>query len=95
MTSREMIETIAMPERIARLKEEMLTEPRYATIEQARIVTESNRRSEGKPRCIQRALALRDALSMITIRIDPDELIVGNRTPGVRGGVVFLSLIHI
>ena len=89
MTSREMIETIAMPERIARLKEEMLTEPRYATIEQARIVTESNRRSEGKPRCIQRALALRDALSMITIRIDPDELIVGNRTPGVRGGVVF------
>lgn len=89
MTSREKIEAIAMPERIARLKEDMLSEPRYATIEQARIVTESYRRSEGQPRCIQRALALRDALSMITIRIEPDELIVGNRTPGVRGGVVF------
>ena len=89
MTNREAIWSIAPMERIRKLKEEMLAEPRYATIEQARIVTESYRHSEGSPRCIQRALALKDALTKIAIRIEPDELIVGNRTAGVRGGVVF------
>ena len=76
-------------ERIALLKKEMLEEPRYASIEQARIVTESYKRTEGSPRCIQRAQALKDSLEQIRIRIEPDERIVGNRTPGVRGGVVF------
>ena len=75
--------------RITALKKEMLDEPRYATIEQARIVTESYQATEGQPRCIQRAKALKAALTQITIRIEPDERIVGNRTPGVRGGVVF------
>ena len=89
MTNREAIWSIAPMERIRRLKEEMLAEPRYATIEQAQIVTESYQHSEGSPRCIQRALALKDALTKIAIRIEPDELIVGNRTAGVRGGVVF------
>ena len=86
------IETIAAlsrPERIAVLKEQMLAEPRYATIEQAMIVTESHKMTEDQPRCIQRAEALKAALSRITIRIEPEERIVGNRTPGVRGGVVF------
>ena len=75
--------------RITALKQEMLEEPRFATIEQARIVTESYQATEGQPRCIQRAKALKAALTQITIRIEPDERIVGNRTPGVRGGVVF------
>lgn len=75
--------------RITALKKEMLDEPRFATIEQARIVTESYQATEGQPRCIQRAKALKAALTQITIRIEPDERIVGNRTPGVRGGVVF------
>jgi len=83
------IAALSCPARITALKEEMLAEPRYATIEQARIVTESYRATEGQPRCIQRAKALKDALTQITIRIEPDERIVGNRTPGVRGGVVF------
>ena len=75
--------------RIALLKKEMLEEPRYASIEQARIVTESYQRTDGSPRCIQRAEALKDSLEQIRIRIEPDERIVGNRTAGVRGGVVF------
>ena len=75
--------------RIERLKKEMLDEPRFATIEQALIVTESYQNTEGEARCIQRAKALKAALEKITIRIEPDERIVGNRTPGVRGGVVF------
>lgn len=75
--------------RIELLKKEMLEEPRFATIEQARIVTETYKATEGEPRCIQRAKALKAAFEQMTIRIEPDERIVGNRTPGVRGGVVF------
>lgn len=83
------ITALTCPERIRELKEAMVSEPRYATIEQARIVTRSYQGSEGKPRCIQRALALKAALEEIEIRIDSEERIVGNRTSGVRGGVVF------
>lgn len=83
------IAALTLPARIASLKEQMLAEPRFATIEQAKIVTESHKLTEDQPRCIQRAEALKAALSRITIRIEPDERIVGNRTPGVRGGVVF------
>lgn len=89
MTARKEIQALPSPARIAALKEEMLAEPRYASIEQARIVTRSYQENEDKPRCIQRALALKAALEQIEIRIEPDELIVGNRTAGVRGGVVF------
>jgi len=89
MTTREQIAALAPIGRIAALKEAMLAEPRYASIEQARIVTACYKRNEEKPRCIQRALALRASLEEITIRIEPDERIVGNRTAGVRGGVVF------
>jgi len=85
----EKIAALSRPERIAVLKEQMLAEPRFATIEQAMIVTESHKMTEDQPRCIQRAEALKAALSRITIRIEPEERIVGNRTPGVRGGVVF------
>jgi len=83
------ISALTCPDRIQVLKEEMLAEPRFATIEQARIITKSYKQNEDKPRCIQRALALKAALEEMTIRIEPDERIVGNRTPGVRGGVVF------
>ncbi|MEH2957240.1 formate C-acetyltransferase/glycerol dehydratase family glycyl radical enzyme [Candidatus Merdisoma sp. JLR.KK006] len=85
----EQISKLTCSERIARLKEEMLEEPRFASIEQARIVTESYQETEGEPRCIQRAKALKAALLRIEIRIEPEERIVGNRTSGVRGGVVF------
>ncbi len=83
------IRELAGSERIALLKKEMLDEPRYASIEQARIVTESYKETEGEPSCIVRAKALKASLTKIGIRIEPDERIVGNRTPGVRGGVVF------
>lgn len=83
------ITSLPCPPRIELLKQQMLKEPRYATIEQARIITKSYQQTEGMPRCIRRAMALKAALEHITIRIDPDERIVGNRTPGVRGGVVF------
>lgn len=75
--------------RVDRLMERMLSEPRYASIEQARIITRCYRENEGQPRILQRARALKAALEEITIAIDPEERIVGNRTAGVRAGVVF------
>ena len=89
MDTFKIIGALPMSERIAVLKKEMLDESRDATIEQARIITKSYRQTEGQPRCIQRAKALKAALEEMTIRIEPHERIVGNRTPGVRGGVVF------
>lgn len=89
MTSQERILALAPIGRIGMLKEKMLAEPRYASIEQARIITKSYQRTQGEPRCIQRAKALKAALTEIAIRIEPGELIVGNRTAGVRSGVVF------
>ena len=83
------IAALPCSQRIQTLKGAMLAEPRYATIEQAKIITKSYQQTEGQPRCIQRACALKASLEHITIRIDPHERIVGNRTPGVRGGVVF------
>ena len=66
----------------------MLAEPRYLSIEQAAIVTEYYKCNPNKPRNIQRAESLAETLRKIEIRIDPLELIVGNRTSGVRAGVV-------
>ena len=79
---------MALSARIEHLKRKMLDEPRYASIEQARIITETYKANEDKPRLLQRALALRSALEQMDIAIDPEERIVGNRTAGVRAGVV-------
>lgn len=80
---------LKMTRRISKLKEKMLSEPRYASIEQARIITEAYKENENEPRIIQRALALKAALEQLEIGVEPEELIVGNRTAGVRYGVVF------
>jgi pyruvate formate-lyase/glycerol dehydratase family glycyl radical enzyme len=83
------IRGLEMTDRIARLKRCMLDEPRVVSLEQARLITESYRQTEGEPRIMRRARSLAHVLRMIPIEIDPEELIVGNRTPRVRAGVVF------
>ena len=75
--------------RIEILLKKMQAQPRFASIEQARIITRCYRENEGLPRILQRAFALKAALEQIEIAIEPEELIVGNRTAGVRWGVVF------
>ena len=75
--------------RVEVLKKRMLGESRYVSVEQAEIITETYKRHQNEPRILQRAYALKAALEKIKIRIDPEELIVGNRTAGVRAGVVF------
>lgn len=79
----------SMNPRIRTLKDKMLSEKRYASIEQAKIITESYKAHEGESRTMQRAYALKAALEKISIAVTPGELIVGNRTAGVRAGVVF------
>ena len=83
------MDNLKMSERISILKDKMLSEPRYASIEQALIITETYKNNEKKPRIIQRALALKNALLNLKINAEPEEMIVGNRTAGVRYGVVF------
>jgi pyruvate formate-lyase/glycerol dehydratase family glycyl radical enzyme len=84
----ERIADLKSTSRITSLKEKMLIEPRYLSLEQALLITECYKENENLPRILQRAKSLALALNRIEIRIDPEELIVGNRTPGVRGGVV-------
>jgi formate C-acetyltransferase len=80
---------LQMTNRIFRLKARLYQEPRYVSIEQARIITETYKKHEGQPRILRRAFALKAALEGISITVDPDELIVGNRSPGIRNGIVF------
>ena len=80
---------IPVSDRIKILRERTMSEERFLSIEQARIITRVYRENEGIPVCIKRAESLARALREMTIKIDPCELIVGNRTPGIRSGVVF------
>lgn len=76
-------------ERIKILKEKMLNEKQFVSIEQANIITDVYKQNEETPVILKRALSLQAALEKIAIGIEPEELIVGNRTKGVRAGVVF------
>ena len=75
--------------RVQQLKQIMFAEERFASVEQAKIVTDVYRAHADLPRNILRALALKEALTKIEIRITEGELVVGNRTTGVRAGVIF------
>ncbi len=81
-------ETGSSSERIARLKQYILATRRRLYIQPARIETESYKGTEGEPAIIRRSRAFRDIVRGIEIRIHPDELIVGNRSPLPRMGVV-------
>ncbi len=88
----DMLEEIASLEcssRIDRLKERMLAEPRYLSLEQALIITDVYKKNPDASPARKRAVSLAEAMRRIAIAIDSEELIVGNRTAGVRAGVVF------
>ena len=78
-----------MRNRITILKEKMLDEKRYASIEQAHIITRIYKENETLSVPMKRALSLKATLEEIEIGVEKEELIVGNRTKGVRAGVVF------
>ncbi len=58
-------------------------------VERAKIVTESYKRTEGKPFVMRRAIALKDLLEQMTIFIDREELIVGNHGSRPRAALIF------
>lgn len=76
-------------ERIQILKDKMLSQPRYVSIEQALIITRTYKEHETDSAQMKRAYSLYNSLHELEIGIEPEELIVGNRTKGVRYGVVF------
>lgn len=76
-------------ERILSLKNKTLSSVRYLSIEQAKIITRVYIKNEDLPVILKRSEALAASLSEMPIAIDPEELIVGNRTPDSRAGVVF------
>lgn len=83
------MENLYKTKRVELLQEKMLSSPRYASIEQARIITRVYKENEGLSISKKRALSLKAALEELEISVEPEELIVGNRTKGVRYGVVF------
>ena len=85
----EEIRSLPMSSRIRRLKEKAIVKKRYASFEQARIITECYRRNEGLSIAKKRALSFYDSCIRLEIGIAEDELIVGNRTKRPRDGVVF------
>jgi pyruvate formate-lyase/glycerol dehydratase family glycyl radical enzyme len=80
--------TPAPTDRVIRLKDRVLSTKRRLYVEPARLMTESFRRTEGEPTIVRRAKAFRDIIRGMTITIHQDELIVGNRSPLPRMGVV-------
>jgi formate C-acetyltransferase len=75
--------------RILSLKQKTLSAERFLSLDQAKIITRVYIENDHQPVIIKRALALSASLREIPINIDPEELIVGNRTPEIRAGVVF------
>ncbi|WP_028044633.1 glycyl radical protein [Candidatus Stoquefichus massiliensis] len=83
------MDQLVQTKRIDILKEKMLESPRYASIEQARIITRIYQENETLSIPKKRALSLKAALEELEIGVEKEELIVGNRTKGVRYGVIF------
>ena len=74
--------------RVVFLKKYMMDQPRYLSCEQARIITDANRKHQEEAEILTRAWELREAMEKIAIEILPQELIVGNRRMGVTRGIV-------
>ena len=75
-------------ERIDRLKKRVFSTRPEIDLENARILTESFRQSEGQPLVVRKAIAFRKQCMEKTITIWDDELIVGCSGSKVRGGIL-------
>jgi len=61
-------------------KDRLLRAPYWICTERARYYTESHRKTEGEHPSLRAAHALENVFSKMTVRIDRDELLVGNRS---------------
>ncbi len=80
---------IEITERIAHLREKVLSTKPTVCTERARFYTEVYRENEEQPVIIKRALALQKTLEKMTIFIDEGELIVGNQSSSHRAAPIF------
>jgi formate C-acetyltransferase len=67
------------PENAAQ-KERLLRAPHRLCLERARLYTEAHRETEGQHPSLRAARALERVLTRMTVRVEPDELLVGNRS---------------
>jgi formate C-acetyltransferase len=73
--------------RISRLKEKIRNSPLKIFLQRSLLYIESYKKTKREPVIFRRAKALKHILENMTIRIDPDEIIVGGRTPYPRMGL--------
>ena len=85
----EFVSNIDPTQRILSLREKTVSSERYLSVEQAGIITSVYKQNETLPVILKRSKALARTLLDIPVFIDPAELIVGNRTPDIRAGVLF------
>lgn len=76
-------------ERIARLKERMLSVRSTICTERAKIYTEAYREHKDSPVILKRAYALEKSLKEMSVFIDDGELIVGNQSSALRAAPIF------
>jgi pyruvate formate-lyase/glycerol dehydratase family glycyl radical enzyme len=81
--------TQEVTERIASLKERVLSAKPSVCTERARFYTDVYQENEDQPVIIKRALALKRTLEKMTIFIDEGELIVGNQSSAHRAAPIF------
>ena len=74
-------------DRVQKLRKAMLVKPSIC-VERAKWITESYRSTEGEPAPIRRGKAFAHLLAHMSVRIYPDELIVGRPSSKVRGGSI-------
>lgn len=75
-------------DRINRLKEKVLTTYPEIDLENALLLTEIFRETEGEPLVLRKAKAFRRQCQKKTVRIWDDELVVGNAGSKIRGGIL-------
>lgn len=86
---KEQIDFLSREERTRILNREMRGAVPAICIERARLVTESYKQTEGMPSVLQRAHAVKYLLEHMTLRIEKEELIVGNHGTGMRAAPLF------
>ena len=84
-------ESLKIPatDRVRRLKDHVVKAKPTVCSERALIVTKSYQETEGEPYELRRAKAVAAILNGITVRINPEELIVGMLASVQRGGPIF------
>jgi pyruvate formate-lyase/glycerol dehydratase family glycyl radical enzyme len=78
-----------MTKRIVQYRERILRTKPIICTERAFFYTEAYKKHEDKAVIIKRAYALKDTLEKMTIRIEPEDLIVGNHSSAIYAAPIF------